>query len=425
MSRSPVTRQSNAEAEFRAFRETPKFASVDGLRALAIAMVVWHHGAGHLNHEEPLLLRLRGVDLFFALSGFLITTLLLRERDRDGSIALGRFYRNRVLRTCPLYYLVLAVYALLVGLMRADEPAGREFFANVPYFATYTANWFVGAAPGVIFSFAWSLSAQEQFYAVWPVALRYLRSSLAVAAVMLLTTLSAIAALGWFELFPRGSFGDLVVRNFSFAVLAGALLAYALNTRASYTWIWRVLGRRWSPLALLVLLLASLADGVPIIIRSIVMVSVVACIVVREDNLFAPVLRLPALGRVGVVSYGIYMLHGLAYNGAQIVERVFGLRFLEATLFEFVGVFFAAFALAELSRVGLRGAFPAAQEPTQGDAAGPSQSGGPASFHGGLTASTTGNPESRTSLASRIRRSFGLAELDPAGGRANRQAPVH
>ncbi|HEY3820819.1 MAG TPA: acyltransferase [Polyangiaceae bacterium] len=92
------------------FLGTSRFSSLDGLRCLAVVPVVWHHSTPRppsgLLGRGPL-----GVDLFFAISGFLITTLLLRERRR-GELSVGRFYARRALRIFPAYYLVLGLTTL-------------------------------------------------------------------------------------------------------------------------------------------------------------------------------------------------------------------------------------------------------------------------------------------------------------------------
>src|SRR5688572_19697502 len=83
-----------------------------------------------------------GVYLFFAISGFLITSLLIRERRTTGTISMRGFYLRRTLRILPLYYAVLLTYVIAVPILE-HGPDGAEFFANLPYFLTYTSNWFV------------------------------------------------------------------------------------------------------------------------------------------------------------------------------------------------------------------------------------------------------------------------------------------
>src|SRR5678816_1344035 len=96
-----------AGSRYRAYLGLERFPSLDGLRALSIVPVIWHHSTprqleGVLG-KGPL-----GVHLFFAISGFLITTLLLRERRATGAISIAGFYARRSLRIFPLYYAVLA-----------------------------------------------------------------------------------------------------------------------------------------------------------------------------------------------------------------------------------------------------------------------------------------------------------------------------
>uniref|UniRef100_UPI0025BF7B9B acyltransferase family protein n=1 Tax=Hydrogenophaga sp. TaxID=1904254 RepID=UPI0025BF7B9B len=142
----------NEHERFLALR---RFDSLDGLRALAVIAVVWQHTAGKAFSGTPLAtIGGEGVTLFFAISGFLITTLLLRERDRRGTIDLRAFYVRRTLRIFPIYYLTLLTYVVLVWTFERDSEAGQEFFSNLPYFFTYTSNWFVELKERTIFYFA-------------------------------------------------------------------------------------------------------------------------------------------------------------------------------------------------------------------------------------------------------------------------------
>jgi peptidoglycan/LPS O-acetylase OafA/YrhL len=159
------------EASFHAFSGTSRFAALDGLRAFSVLAVIWTHVTGP--HAVNLLNQgNKGVDLFFAISGFLVTNLLIREWRRDGSISLRNFFIRRTLRIFPLYYAVLSMYCVLVFATFRGTPKAAEFWQNFPAFATYTSNWFVnldnGAEHGVTFYFAWSLATEEQFYLFWP-----------------------------------------------------------------------------------------------------------------------------------------------------------------------------------------------------------------------------------------------------------------
>ena len=88
-----------------------------------------------------------GVELFFVISGFLITTLLLRERTANGRVSLKNFYARRTLRIFPLYCAALALYVIMVYVHERHSEAGQQFFHNLRYFATYTSNMFVDLRP--------------------------------------------------------------------------------------------------------------------------------------------------------------------------------------------------------------------------------------------------------------------------------------
>lgn len=143
-----------------------RIAGLDGVRALAVLLVI----AFHLN---LLGIGWIGVQLFFVLSGFLITRLLLaqREQQRAGA-ALKTFYGRRALRIFPVYYLYLVLLLAALPLLPADqrEPVAGQWL----YAATYTYNW-LGMSPGYektyFFTHLWSLAIEEQFYLLWPLLL--------------------------------------------------------------------------------------------------------------------------------------------------------------------------------------------------------------------------------------------------------------
>src|SRR5271168_3205722 len=116
------------------FLQVQTFGSLDGLRALSILGVIWAHAwivspsYGRLEAIPILRMGGFGVDVFFAISGFLITTLLLRERHKSGQISLRAFYVRRTLRIWPLYYATLAFYIVLVLLFQRGTGRDHVFF---------------------------------------------------------------------------------------------------------------------------------------------------------------------------------------------------------------------------------------------------------------------------------------------------------
>ncbi len=139
-------------------------AALDGLRAVSILLVMGRHAG----FKGVFLSGDQGVDIFFVLSGFLITTLLLREHGRAGEINLGYFYVRRVLRLYPVVLLALvigaAVHLFWPGLV------GAPTWGGLAAMTFYYANWMHGwdAAAMGFFAHTWSLSIEEQFYLLWP-----------------------------------------------------------------------------------------------------------------------------------------------------------------------------------------------------------------------------------------------------------------
>ncbi|CAI7978421.1 exopolysaccharide production protein ExoZ [Frankia sp. Hr75.2] len=140
--------------------------ALDGLRALAVLTVLFHHmdlvPGGYL-----------GVDLFLVLSGFLITGLLLAERDREGWISLRAFWARRGFRLLPAFYIFVAAGIPLVLLVKDTEDQW-QFLRNGLAALFYVANIQRTLNPpdsGAWFGHVWTLSLEEQFYLLWPIAL--------------------------------------------------------------------------------------------------------------------------------------------------------------------------------------------------------------------------------------------------------------
>ena len=143
-----------------------RIPSLDGLRAVSILLVVVCHLAQTVDNPLPgprtwYFKGAVGVDIFFAISGFLITTLLLRETERSGTVSISRFYLRRALRILPAFWVYIAVLALFdhVGWVHLMS---RDWIAAI----TYTVNFFLPTAFPV--RHIWSLSVEEHFYLIWP-----------------------------------------------------------------------------------------------------------------------------------------------------------------------------------------------------------------------------------------------------------------
>src|SRR5262249_4475877 len=183
---------------------------LDGLRGLAIALVVFYHTTNYAMARSAFdraltvlpSLGWSGVDLFFVLSGFLITGILLRARQSPTYFR--SFYARRVLRIFPLYYAVLVLLLLIVPRIGVLSPfdgfwnagASRQGF----WYWLYLSNLKValaGAWQHRVLDITWSLAIEEHFYLLWPLAVRRCseRTLLAICAVTALGALALRVAL--------------------------------------------------------------------------------------------------------------------------------------------------------------------------------------------------------------------------------------
>jgi peptidoglycan/LPS O-acetylase OafA/YrhL len=184
---------------------------LDGLRTVAIAFVVLYHlhvpgfGSGFV-----------GVNVFFVLSGYLITTLLVGEHARTGRIRLGRFWVRRILRLYPTLLAVVVVGIALWWLIGDYQGSTMSALGAAAVALTYTGNIarsFLGESQGV-FSPMWSLSMEEQFYLVWPPLLMLLIAVVATRRVMVavlgaLVVASVVASGFLFDVPSGGSTPDI------------------------------------------------------------------------------------------------------------------------------------------------------------------------------------------------------------------------
>lgn len=344
----------DVSARYQQFLQNKYFPALDGLRCFSIIAVIWHRTAPH-GREGLLSKGYLGVELFFTISGFLITTLLLRELRESGRISLTNFYARRTLRIFPLYYTVLAIYVLLVWGFEPHSPAGAQFFRNLPYFLTYTYNWFhtedLHGPNRIIFFFAWSLATEEQFYLLWPWAVRFARKW-QTPILILLTVLLIHGGAVWGVAGGYLEPGQLWVRillEIASPILLGCLAAYLLDRSGGFRVASVFAGQWWAaPLSAGLVILALAIPTTPMILVYLAMAYLVVACCIRPDHPLRPALANPVVRYIGAISYGIYLLHMLANNLARrVAPGLGGLAMFVVTLLVAIGMASVSYQLYE------------------------------------------------------------------------------
>ncbi len=301
--------------DYSAYKNQRIFGSLDGIRCMSILAVIWHHSRGDVEFGRIATRGFLGVDMFFVLSGFLIVTLLLRETERTGTISLKDFYARRTLRIMPLYYGVVLVSVGVVLGLRPDGASAQSIRESLPYLLTYTTNW---VEVDNFLDVTWSLATEEQFYLIWPPIQKYAPRPLWILfALLVVSQLIHFGAID--RPLERIGFGpdDLgMLRQTGFTpILLGVLLAHILNDRRGFAWTARLVGARWTPVVLSIVLVVCLElfpqdlRGWPRASLHLLLMALLASVVVREDHALAPFLKWPPIVRIGVLSYGMYLLH--------------------------------------------------------------------------------------------------------------------
>ncbi|MBL8830342.1 MAG: acyltransferase [Planctomycetaceae bacterium] len=319
------------DSPYAQFRATRVFGALDALRALSILAVIWHHAEGA---ACPLSLGQHGflgVDMFFAISGFLIVTLLLREREAHGTIDLGRFYVRRALRIFPVYYALLFMLTVVLGVLKPDASLAGPFFEKLPYYLTYTSNWLPDLT---LLAITWSLATEEQFYLVWPPLEKHFRRNVLLgllgAFVIVNQCVNFQCGVEYWPTWLVSARQHLEILQITFTpICLGVLLAHALHDPRSFAWIRRCTSLPGSQLAAMVILLVCAScsgdiSGWPRLGVQLAMTGLLATCVIREDHGLCPLTGFAPLKRIGVVSYGMYLYHPFVLHVTHAITARLG-----------------------------------------------------------------------------------------------------
>jgi peptidoglycan/LPS O-acetylase OafA/YrhL len=301
---------------------------LDGIRAFAVFLILAFHAMPGFTCGWV------GVPLFFVLSGFLITGILLDSKGRCRTLDYFRvFYARRALRILPIYYLTLGVVILLAW--RMEWP-----FADWPYYLAYLQNFIINwkeAGPRQVFPdftiHTWSLAVEEQFYLLWPVAVLALsRAGLARLCVVLLALSVAFRywsvaaypnALFFYTLLPgqvdslaAGSLAAVIVRVWPREKLVGPFTVYAAVAWAALASICA-----WGGAAHVTAPGLWFRAALPHAFATVVLFPVLL-----PHAPPSALCRLPPLRYVGRISYGLYLYHPIVFyfTGAALLRTSWG-----------------------------------------------------------------------------------------------------
>jgi peptidoglycan/LPS O-acetylase OafA/YrhL len=303
------------------------------LRGVAVLTVMLFHATLNLAGGPRPLGGFLGVDIFFVLSGFLITALLLQEWERTGAVNLKAFYARRALRLLPALFTLLGVVLLVPGLFYRSEPP----WGDVLVVALYASNWFrvFGSNLGFL-GHTWSLTIEEQFYVIWPVllvlllTLRVRRRWILFTVILGVAISSALRVELWAgpESVRRLYYGlDTRFGSLLLGCLAGLVAAWNLLPRTER---WRTtirLASGVSALALSVLLWTADEEsratyyGLSTIACTAVGV-IVLHLLYCPSKLTRVILENRPLLWVGRLSYSLYLWHVPVFSGMLNSSRM-------------------------------------------------------------------------------------------------------
>ena len=287
-----------------------RIAEIQGLRALAVLLVIAFH-AKFLSGGFI------GVDIFYVISGYLITGLLVRELEETGSVSFRNFYSRRIKRLLPSSFLVLVTTAL-VGLlimpsnMRAE--LGRNIVATTLYVGNYFFAWWqndyqnLGATPSPVIHY-WSLAVEEQFYLLWPLLIllagRKNRSHRIIKLVLAVTVISFLLSLFATSTWPIWSFYSLPTRAWELGI--GAIVVLSKRNGPLPRWL------SWVGLFAIGYSTLKFSQSTPFPGSAALVPTLATGLLLLKihelPNSFAYLLRTRISQWIGAVSYPLYLWH--------------------------------------------------------------------------------------------------------------------
>jgi peptidoglycan/LPS O-acetylase OafA/YrhL len=313
--------------------QNSRWPALDGLRAFAVLTVM----AAHLNDPHFFAGGGLGVDVFFVISGFLITSILLGEQDKRGRVGFGAFYARRALRLFPALVVVLAVVAVVCA-TDSHIFLAHETLAGIPWIVLYAGNWlraFSHAASLGVLGHTWSLAVEEQFYLIWPVIFvfgigrigdrRRAAALLVSAALAVMAYRAVVLAHGWS--INRVSNGSDTHCD---GLLLGCALALWLTSGAEVVMprvsaVLTVISGAMLVAIMLAVKDSTVLEGVGYPVAEVATVGTIWNLVTSPLRPLEWILAKPPVLWIGRRSYGLYLWHypiyGLLAGGPGVPPR--------------------------------------------------------------------------------------------------------
>jgi peptidoglycan/LPS O-acetylase OafA/YrhL len=283
---------------------------INGLRALAVILVLVSHWLPKSFFLNKFPLGNIGVDIFFVISGFLITSILLKDYE---AINLGKssvlkkiklFFLKRTLRIFPIYYMLLLFLYLTNG---------GEFRDNIFYYLSYTCNYlfyFTQNWHGYTAHF-WSLAVEEQFYLFWPLLLFLFPKKHHFILIAFLITFGII-----YSIFNVSNMSSILTFSCFHALGLGSMLAFLEINKIDWREkIYTIIDYLFYPLVLLFFLNYQFFNlnyfPLRLIISILTLKILLICIYDLKDNLIFKILNFKFLNYLGIISYGLYLYHNI------------------------------------------------------------------------------------------------------------------
>jgi peptidoglycan/LPS O-acetylase OafA/YrhL len=317
--------------------------ALDGVRGIAIILVILYHNYNFIEYFNYGWL---GVDLFFVLSGYLITKILLQTNQSSNYFK--NFYARRILRIFPVYYLSLFLFLVLLPAIKSFPLDVQYYQQNQFWFWTYLQNWTLvlnQEGQGTVLNHFWSLAVEEQYYLIWPFMVFFIRNPkklLACCIVLLLVVIAARLYI-WYqrEFFP--AYERLFLFTRIDGILIGSMLAIIqlinpffvrkyftafIISLVVFNYLFYFLNRRYHfifppwPIAGFTTFSAIFALGI-------------YEAVMKENKFIFRFLSLPVFRFLGKYSYGFYIFHFPVFWMVNDLAEKFSLNFFDNPSFPF------------------------------------------------------------------------------------------